>query len=517
MAIRLPRFLAPRERPTREAGDGRLRSWEWPLAALVALLAVLWLGRAPLDTPYWWDAAAVYVPGSQWVRDHAFAAFPGVFPSLLARGHTTLFYVITAGAFSLFGDAPAVGHAVVLLFSVMTLVYTYALGTLLFGRLAGAAGALLAAVAPLYLTISSMVLPEIPLTALTMACLYEWARGRHVSAAVFGVLVVLTKETGLACACAVLGATALWSWRERRVRGRALALGGLAPMVALGAFFVWQRVAEGWWVLPFHAELFGQEHDYLWSGVSTFHSMALADGRAIAVFAALLVGGLRLYRDRETFGPFTPGPGAPPRWAIASALALVFLANQVFFTKMWFLERYALPAHPCLTVLLAGALLPRVWEEAKAYAAVGLVAVAATAAVAIDRAEAGEGYASGETTFRYLHMVEAHREIFRDLEARAEPPLILSTWPISSELRDPTLGWVERPYEVVGITGYLDGTDEVRGDRPIEAIVSAHGIGDHEDLMRVAEELGMRRTRRAVVRGAVVDLYELSGASRARR
>ena len=508
MAIRLPRFLAPRAPREREDGDGRLRSWEWPLAALVSLLAVLWLGHAPLDTPYWWDAAAVYVPGSQWVRDNAFAAVPGVFPSLLGRGHTTLFYVITAGAFSLFGDAPAVGHAVVLIFSVMTLVYTYALGTLLFGRLAGLAAATLTGVAPLYLTISSMVLPEIPLTAFTMACLYEWARGRHLGAMVFGVLVVLTKETGLACACAILGATVLWSWKARQVAWRPLLAAGLAPMVVLGAFFVWQRVAEGWWVLPFHAELFEQEHDYFWSGVHTFSSMALADGRAVALFAALLVGGLRLWQSRETFGAYVPSPGAPPRWAVVAALGLVFLAYQVFFTKMWFLQRYALPAHPCLAILLGAALLPRVWEEAKAYAAVGALAVLATAGFAVERAEAGDDYASGETTFRYLHMVEAHREIFAVLEARADAPLILSSWPLSSELRDPSLGWVERPYEVVGVTGYPDGTDEIQRGRPIEAIVSAHGIGDHDDLVRVAEELGMRRTRRAAVGGAVVDLFE---------
>ena len=56
------------------------------------------------------------------------------------------------------------------------------------------------------------------------------------------------------------------------------------------------------------------------------------------------------------------------------------LANQGFFTKMWFLERYALAAHPAVVVLLAGALVPHdPFGRFRGISLAGSLAVAANA------------------------------------------------------------------------------------------------------------------------------------------
>ena len=489
---------------------------------LAAAIALLLVGVAPLETPYWWDAAAVYVPGSQWVESHGFAAFPGVFPSLLHRGHTTLFYLLTAGVFRLFGSEPPIGHAVVLGFATATLALTYALGARLFGRPAGVAAALLLGVSPLFLTMSSQVLPEIPLAALTAASLYAFSRGAHGSAALLGVLVVLTKETGVSCPLAIAGALMLEAgWRHRRAPGswrplaRPIAI-AFVPVAALAAYFVWQRVAEGWWVLPYHAELFGLEHDYVRQGAGVFRSMLLADGRWLALLGAAAIGAARLRWMPETFAP-DPAPleaeqtGAPARWVVCVALVLVFLANQGFFTQMWFLERYALTAHPGLAVLLGGLLVPAAWASTRArtLTALGAAVVLATGAMATAGRAAGDDYASGETTFRYLRMVEAHRAIYAHLEAREVAPVVLTTWPMTDELRKPELGWVTRPYAAVGLSGYQDGSDTRAAGRPVEAVVTAQGLGAHDALRAEARRLGMERTDRVAVGTAVVELWEL--------
>lgn len=502
-----------------------LRPVEWALAAGGSLVALIVLRSAlepavSLATPYWWDAAAVYVPGSRWVAEHDFLAVPGVFPSLLGRGHTTLYYVITALAFRAAGSSdPVIGHAVVLAFSVLGVTYTYALGAWLFGRPAGVVGAVLLVVSPLWLTISSQALPEIPLAALSIASVYEFARGRHGAAAAWGVLVVLTKETGLACPLAIVGALSLWAFREHGSSGphalrrliRPAALAAL-PIAVLAAFFVWQRIAEGWWVLPFHAELFSEDRSYLTQGAFTLESMVAADGRGVALGAAIVLA-LHRWRSREAPPPADAGRGAgplvPPRWVVLAALALLFLAYQVFFTKMWFLERYALAAHPAVTILLAGALVPGDLRAAPRWITMaGLGAATVTCALAIAGRAAGEGYDSGETTFRYVHAIEAHLAVYRALEARDEPARVLTAWPMTEELRDPGLGWVGRAYEVRGESGYFDAQRAGEALPEVDVIVTAEGLGGHERLRDEAQRLGMRLAQRAQVGGAVVERWE---------
>src|SRR4051812_4019811 len=111
------------------------------MAAMIAATALIVLRPVGLDVPYWWDAGAVYAPGSQWLAQHAFDARPGVFPSDLGRGHSPLFYLFTALFFRWFGAGPVTGHAIVFGFSVLALTFTYALGARLFGRPAGVVAA----------------------------------------------------------------------------------------------------------------------------------------------------------------------------------------------------------------------------------------------------------------------------------------------------------------------------------------------------------------------------------------
>lgn len=481
-----------------------LRPREWAAAIAVALGALIVLRPASITDPYWWDAAAVYVPGARWLAENDFLATPGVFPSLLGRGHTPLYYVITAIAFAIFGSAPAVGHAIVLGFSAIGLAYTYALGTWLGGRPAGIAAAILTGVAPLWLTMSSQALPEIPLATLTIASLYEFARGRHWAAAGWGVLVVLTKETGLACTCAIFGASVLWWLRDRDPRARRAGLVATIPAIALLGFFVWQRVAEGWWVLPYHQELFETEHSLAEQGWYVFGTIALAQGRWAALIAAIAIGAWRWRRG--SFAAPARDPIATPRpWTLA-ALALVIVANQVFFTKMWFLDRYALAAHPPFAVLIALALLPESTASRRVLLA-GALPIAVSAVLSVALRWSGTGYESGETTFRYLRMIEAHQRLYARLEALEPAPVILTTWPMTEELRDPELGWVRRRYRALG-SGYFE--EPV----PIDAIVTAEGLGAHQELLAEAERLGMQRSFRADVDGAVIELW-VSPTSRA--
>ncbi len=473
---------------------------EWLLAAAASVALLLVLRPVSVTDPYWWDASAVYVPGAHWLETHHFAARPGVFPSDLSRGHTPLFYLVLAVAFRLFGTSPAVGHVLVLVFAAATLTLTFGLGRVLSGPVAGAAAMILVAVSPLFLTMSSEALPEIPCTALTMAVLYTFARGRYRQCAAWGCALVLTKELAVAAPAAVAGALLFNALHRRKFRTAFPSIASLAiPAVPLAGFFVWQRLAEGWFITPYHASLFNTPHSYVESFVHVVATLVSYDGRwavtGLALLVAFIPGTRRVVEET---------PGTPTRGTVFLAMGLVIAANVVFYTRGWFLDRYALPAHPLVAIIAASVFMAFAAREAARRAAAAMVlAIVITVGVAWSRRWSGRGYNSGETTFRYVHAIRAQQAIFEALDAQGGDPVVLTTWPMSDELRFPHLGWVRRPYRVVN-ADYLDPSAPAPR---VDAVIVFDAVGSARRLRDEARARGFRMVRQARVGGATAEWW----------
>ncbi len=462
----------------------------------MALLALVALRPASLATPYWWDAAAVYVPGAEWLNTHGFDASPGHFPSDLGRGHTPGFYLVLALAFRLFGTSPTTGHALVLGFSAAALTFTYALGVTWLDRPRAVLATLLVAFAPLYLTMSSEALPEIPMTALTLLAVLLFAQRKFLGAALAATALVLVKEVGLATPAALAGASLFLAWKvpgERRAWIRA-ALFQLIPLVFLAAFFVWQRVREGWWVLPYHAGLFSEHHDLAEQLARVLGSSLVADGRGVAlvVALALAVGARRL-------GIAPPSSPSQMDRPIALAIALVVLANFVFFAKMFFLERYVLPLHPLIALAIVRMVPAPQPGDRRGFAA-GALATGIACITALAVRWGGEGFDSGETTFRYLHAVNVHERMLRDVPA---PSTVLTTWPMTDEMRAPYLGYVKSPIKAISLEWV-----EATGNHPhVDAVIVFTTMGNAPRLRAQAAERGFHLARTEEEGGAALELW----------
>ena len=453
------------------------------LALAFGALVLLALLVAPLSTPFWWDEGAVYAPGAKWLLDHGFDARPGVFPSDLSRGHTPLFYLLLAGAFRLLGAGPFAGHLLSLGFGWMTVLYVESLGRRLFGWKAGAIAAALLLFTPLFLTMSSAALPEIALAALTAASFHALACGRIVECTLWGTFLVLIKETGVACPLAIAGAIVIEGIRARMYRAALQrASVALVPLAALGAFFVAQKRAEGWFILPYHAGLFDEPHAILEQLAHVGASVTLDGGRFVAVLAAI---GLVVWRRRSGFGPLELS-----QREVLAAFGLHALMNLGFFAKMFFLERYVLPVHVGVVVVLGGLLARERW--------VGVGATLLSIGVALSRRSAGTGMASGETSFRYLHAVHAYSALYAKLDA-ASDLVVLTDWPVTDELRAPFLGWVHRPWRCINVA-YL-------GEERVDVVIAVQGLGSYEPLRSKARERGFTRKERIEEDSAAIELW----------
>lgn len=454
--------------------------------ALGALWAIV-VRPGPLGLPYFWDEADVYAPGARWLADHDMDPTPGHFPDVWSRGHPPLLYVLGALAFRALGPGPALGHAITIPFTALALAASYVLGTELAGarpdaRGVGVGAAALLATSPLFMSMNAFFLPEMPLTALTVLALVLAQRGRLGWAAFVGVLLVWIKETGVGPPIAIAGGLFVEAWTkpgDRRVNLRAAARGigiSLVPVLALLVFFVWQRATAGYFVFPHHQALFADRPLALWNTITVVPSIFGWHGRWIATLAALagvLVLALRGARPKDV-----------PRDRTSVAIVLLFLGNAVFFTKMFWLERYALPVHPGVCVLTVLAIV----AASEALPRMGRVAATLPIAAACIVGLASLHQTSGapEHTFAFADVVRSHEEAFAWIAEHDANGRVLTTWPLTTELREPWLGFVDAPIGAMGTDGLAEA------DAPVPDVVLADTSSSRlERLREYAGERGM--------------------------
>ncbi len=485
----------------------------WRDALIAIALATVWVAAVrpgSLALPYFWDAADVYVPGAKWVAEHGFDVTPGVFPDDYSRGHPPLFYLLAAVAFRLFGAGPVVGHLVVLPFTVLALAGTYLLGASLFGRAAGASAAAILATTPLAMSIGNMMLPEMPLTALAVLSLLAFARGRLGIAAALGVIAVWTKETGIFAAAAIGVGVLVDAWRRRALRdGSTWARAALAavPLAALIGFFVWQKAYAGYYIFPHHQNLFSERPFEARNLGTVWPSLLLWHGRWIVLGASALA--LVVSVGRRGWPP--PLRVTPRRTSVVAACLALVLFNAIFFTKMFWLERYALPAHPALLVAACGGLFfgLKAMADPRIRALAAHVPVLASALIGVLSLHSPTPADAAEQSFAYADAVQTHERAAAALHASDAP--VLTTWPLTVELSEPYLGYTEHAIRTENLR-YVDPATVTANAIVVDAASSgANGLREE------AARRGMRRVAVFQVGlSAPVELYRPSSATHAR-
>ena len=481
-------------------------------ATLAAAAWVALVRPGPLSLAYFWDEADVYVPGARWVAEHGLTVTPGVFPDDYSRGHPPLLYLLAGIVFRLFGSAPTVGHLTVLPFTVIAIAGTYLLGARLYDRRVGLAAALLLATTPLFMSIGNMLLPEMPLVALTVLALLALAHGRLGLAILAGVAMVWIKETGIFSAAAIGVGVLFDAWRAGTLRERGAQkrlLLATVPLLALIAFFVWQRFTAGYFVFPHHQNLFTDRPLDASNVLTVWPSLLVWHGRWIVLVSAILAVATGVRAETGASSGAAPSGGwVPSRAAVLAACVALVVFNALFFTKMFWLERYALPAHPGLLVLMCGVLftgfrrLAPLWRETLAGFAVTLGAVLGVVGLFAPTAADNE-----EHTFVYADVIATHRAAFAALSDEDAP--VFTSWPMTVELEDPALGYAPRPLRAFDVA-YVEGEPEGVG-----AVLVNDASGRAEQLRDFARAHDMRLVRRyRHGRVPVLELWRPDGAQR---
>lgn len=406
----------------------------------LALLALVLAAKWPTlhEPPFWDGLSGQALPALELLDTGRLIGAEGNF------GHPPLLKVVLAFAWAVFGASLPVAHGVMVLCAALALFFTALVARRAFGPRAAVAAPLLTLGHSLFFAQAGLVNDAMPLAACTMATVWAFVARQWAGFAVAAVLLVWTKETG-ALLVALLGAAQVVDAlraggspgaREASRDARGALLAGTVAAAALGAWYLVQHRALG---TALRTELFVLDHetparilDGLRRGLLSDRTRLFTNG-----YNALLVGAAVL----ALRGLPAAGPGRRVVWLCLSA----FTAYLVLFACTVELPRYYAPYVPLLG-LAASAALAGPWEtpaRRRAAEALGVVAFVGLSAGDFKSARVGPGYEL-ESNLDYQDMLAVHRQACAWLEAQAGGRVVRTWWPMTDELREPRLGYVQR-------------------------------------------------------------------------
>lgn len=428
------------------------RGWRWWVAAAVGVYAALLAAHWPLlHLPYYWDEAGYFVPAALDLFRHGW----WIPRTTLANGHPPLLMAALALAWRVGGVAIAVSRCTVLIFAAALVLGTARLAGMLAGRRAGWIAALWLAVMPLCFAQSTLAQLDLPAAAWAVWALVAWASGRRWIYAALAAAACLTKETAILIPL-VLGVGALARWLRRRDRIWPALGPHVLPALPLIGWFACYHAATGYWMgnagfLAYNLHTALSAPRIGMALALRIWQLAGYDGMGAVTVAALLALWLRRH----------PGPGAAPgSHRLARELWAIVAAYVVFHA--WIggavLDRYLLPAIALYMVLLAPAV------ASVGHAGLRRAMVIAVAAWMVAGWLWNPPYPFPfEDNLAYATFVRLQQQAVQALIARAPALPVLTAWPATNELTDPSLGYLRRPIAVAPVENF--SASALRGRR----------------------------------------------------
>jgi hypothetical protein len=432
------------------SGEKVLTRW----GVLPAVLLTLLSGITALKQPLFGDAQAYMIPNGQQMAETSF------YPFIENEVHPPLYFLVEAVAFRLIGEKVEVAHGLILLFALVTVLATYALGSSLGGPLVGSIAALLVASWPPFLIQARLVRLSIPLAAFSTLALLALQRGWAVFYVLFGLCAALTKAPGVlvAGAAAVLASLGL-------IRTRIAKWILWIPVLLYGAWLVVCKLHYGWFLYPENVADFRFSVVGIIDSWSFWTKRLLIDQNAWVLCVAAL---FFLARDRYRFlfpplllgalGAAVPGLsfistvsvglfGAffwyawneKGSWRLLAATPLLF--TLLFSPYHYQFPRYLVPAWPAMALILT-----RIYATRKL--AMLLIPVCTGLFIWSATMKTWHGWQHHECNSQAIDFVAARKEAAQYLETNAGNGLIVARKP-AEDLTNPAFGYVSTPLRVL--------------------------------------------------------------------
>jgi 4-amino-4-deoxy-L-arabinose transferase-like glycosyltransferase len=210
-----------------------------------------------LSLPYYWDEAWSYSRAVISMSQNGLTLFPGNTDTELTRGHPLMFYFLSALWMKIFGSGLVANHIFPLLISVLTVYFFYVFCKKMFNFRTAVLSVVLLLCQQCFLAQSTMMLPEIFLTLLSLISVYTYFKKQWVVFVISTTMMVLTKETGIVLASMFIFDHFILSlfYKDHNKQKYIFSLKTvyiLIPFLFFGFFLALQKQQNGWFFLPDH-------------------------------------------------------------------------------------------------------------------------------------------------------------------------------------------------------------------------------------------------------------------------
>jgi 4-amino-4-deoxy-L-arabinose transferase-like glycosyltransferase len=462
------------------------------------LFVVIFVLKFPImNTPHHWDSISRDLPISMWIKNNNLNPFPRIENY---NGHPVLFYEILALSFLFFGESLLVSHLVVLIFSFLSVYFTYLLGEYLYGQKVGIIAALLLLFSPLFFAQSGIVQIEIVFTALSIITIYFAIKSELVWYIISGNLLVLTKEPAILIIISIL----IYKFMKNSKKLLIYSI----PLFIFALWMITNKFVFGWFLYPQSVSYFNFSTSLLLTFFERFKEIFVWDYKWILTLI-ISISILKFYVSGKKI-------------KIKSLLKtenFVFLLIVLFINILnsligkFFLIRYILVLYPIFFIAGSNA-LNYVLKKNTIIIFVTLFLIG----LFINRWEGNRTNSCGcelESNLEYLDLIETHKNSTLYIETNFPNSTVLTTWPQSRELTLPFLGYIKSPVYVKTVSeelitctriSYFNGS--LNGVNLICYSPQAH---QPEKLLEIIKNLNLTLIKRFEKNGKYTEIYALNG------
>lgn len=318
---------------------------------LVALcVLVIALKCQDMNLPKYWDEAFPYSYAIGYMSEAGPSLRADAAPTHYTRGHPLLYHFLQATWNKVAGGRLWVERLLPLLFSLLSVVFTFLLGKKLFNASVGIGAAALLVVQNTFLAQAAFQLPESLLMLTLLGVLYFYVTEKMGWMTVLACCFLFTKEPAVILLALLFVYHFFIRLRRESLVERIGASWYFVVPVALNLlFFLDQYSLHGWLLFPEHTGLVSLAPAEITNRLSRYFTyLFIYVGRNGLFFLSLICTGIIVYKSRATGYRFPKGHHV--------SLMLILLIGFLLFSSInFYSNRYMLCMFPLISLLASAA------------------------------------------------------------------------------------------------------------------------------------------------------------------
>jgi len=251
-----------------------------------------------IDLPPWWDGTTTAVTALDTVKNNInlYVDFFGKPP----------FIFLSLGTlFKIFGYSPGMIHVFMMVFSIAAIIFTYKAGEILGGKEIAYGASFLLAFSPMFIAQSVNLNFDLPSMALLMAVYYFYLKKNYALLAIFGTMLVMTKEIGILFIAASLLSTILINYTAEK-KSNKLRTALAAQLIPVIVFIGWaygNYTRKGWFLFPRDSPIMNLDSIFNENLIMRSEQLLVINYNWILTILIICSILIWFYRQRESFDP----------------------------------------------------------------------------------------------------------------------------------------------------------------------------------------------------------------------